>query len=647
MTRSGRLIIVLVSVAVTTMVCGEVIGYEWLNWDDPVAITRNTALTGDARWHWAVTTRLLEHAQPLSWLVWTGTASLAGVRPEAFHAINLVAHLAVTGLTTLLALRWFRAAAPASRGTASLDTWSALIAAAAAATLAGVHPLRMEVVAWVSAAPYAIASALALAALLIWDGRPASRSRIAAASAVYALSCAARPVALGLPVVWIALGWWQRRLWRDAVRDALPAMVVATLAGGAEWMARRPVQLDLPWSYRLDMALTAPFHYGWRLVWPGPSTALDVLPLDPGGDLPVMLAAAAGVVVVCVASWRLRHRLPSLLVVWVSYLALLAPASGLVASGMQARADRYAYAPALVMLVGVAGAMRTLATTRVRLAVVATCALASVTGAALAARATLRPWATSQALWAQAIAVDPSNDMAHYNLATVLATQGHAGEAATHYRTALALNPAHADARANLDRLEAATFEEEGNRLMAQGRDREAIERYAESVRRDPARRHAQGALGMGLASQGRIDDAVPHLREALRLGNTDSAVPAALGALLAEQGDLIGARRVLEDHLRRQPESVLLAHNLARVLATTPGLSADDRQRTVRLAARVVQATGGDDPRTLDTLAEALGAAGRIDESRATRIQAAVRARARGETELAAAIASRIRTQR
>ena len=647
MTGRARLVVVSVAVAVTAGVCGPVLGYDWLNWDDPVSITGNAALTGEGRWQWALTTRLLEHAQPLSWLVWVGTATIAGVRADVFHAINLIAHLVATALTTMLALRWFMQSPTPARGFAAPDERSALVAAGAVATLAGVHPLRMEVVAWVSAAPYALASALALAALLVWDGRPASWPRIAAASVLFALSCAARPIALGLPLVWIALGWWQQQPLRNAVRSAAPATLIAIVAGVAEWGARRPVQLDLPWSYRIEMALTAPFHYGWRLLAPGPSTALDVLPLEPQGHVVLILAAGVGLVGLTALSWRLRHRLPSLLVVWISTLVLLAPASGIVTSGLQARADRYAYLPALVMLIGLAGAVRAVALSPRRRAVALAVTGISLAAAGLSSRTTLQPWASSRSLWTHALTVDPSNDMAHYNLATVLAAEGRQDDAAVHYRTALTLNPAHADARANLDRLDAAALEAEGNRLMAAGRDIEAIDRYAEAVRRDPGRRHAQAARGMALAARGRGPEAIPHLREALRLGSTDPAVAAALGALLADAGDLIGARRVLEDHLRRQPEHVAVAHTLARVLASTPGLSSDDRQRTVRLAERVVEATGGDDPRTLDTLAAALEAAGRNRESRAVRTEAVARARARGETALAAVIASQMQPGR
>ena len=647
--RTTRLAAVLGPVALTAMLCGPVLQFAFLNWDDTVTVVNNAALTADGRWTWAWTTRLLEHVQPASWLVWVAVAAAGGLDAAHFHAVNLAAHLLVVALTAVLALRWTDQIHRASRAAHTRDRTEVVtaLAAATAAALAGVHPLRMEVVAWISAAPYAIATALALLALVVWDGRLASQGRIAASAMLYALSCAARPVAPGLPLVWLLLGWWHGRRFRDSLTAILPSLAIAIVAGTVEWMARRPVQLALPWSYRLEMALTAPWYYGWRLVRPGPSTALDILPLDPQGSLPVVVAAAAALVALTAVLWSLRRRLPAALVVWGAYLVLLAPASGLIASGLQARADRYAYVPALAVVFGVSGALRLVAVTPWRQTAVLLAATAAVGGAVVASQAALRPWASSRELWTHAIMVNSANDMAHYNLGATLAGEGRPSEAVVHYRAAVTLNPAHADARANLDRLEAATLEQEGNRLMDDGRERDALLRYAEAVRRDPARRHAQGALGMGLASQGRIDDAVPHLQEALRLGNTDSAVPAALGALLAEQGDLIGARQVLESQLRRHPESVALAQNLARVMAATPGLSPADRRRTVLIADRVVEATGGNDPRALDTLAEALRSAGQPDDARRVRARAALLARAQGQAALAGAIERRGTTPR
>ena len=78
-----------------------------------------------------------------------------------------------------------------------------------------------------------------------------------------------------------------------------------------------------------------------------------------------------------------------------------------------------------------------------------------------------------------------------YNLGTALAAAGRTEEAAARYREALVVQPQHAAAKANLDRLEAARFEREGNAAAAGGDFAVAAESYRPAVALDgqtPAR---------------------------------------------------------------------------------------------------------------------------------------------------------------
>src|SRR5205814_711975 len=88
-----------------------------------------------------------------------------------------------------------------------------------------------------------------------------------------------------------------------------------------------------------------------------------------------------------------------------------------------------------------------------------------LTASALTARNVLRPWSDSVALWTRVVALNPRHDVGLYNLGAALAEAGRDDEAAARYREVLALIPDHADAKANLNRLDAARFEREGNGL--------------------------------------------------------------------------------------------------------------------------------------------------------------------------------------
>jgi hypothetical protein len=98
--------------------------------------------------------------------------------------------------------------------------------------------------------------------------------------------------------------------------------------------------------------------YLWHTIAPVSLTPLDVLPADPVAHAGVAAAALLRLAGACLAAWVWCRRWPALAAAWAAYLALLAPAAGLVPSGLQATADRYTYLPGVVvaMAVAVAGA---------------------------------------------------------------------------------------------------------------------------------------------------------------------------------------------------------------------------------------------------------------------------------------------------
>ncbi len=367
-----------------------------------------------------------------------------------------------------------------------------------------------------------------------------------------------------------------------------------------------------------------------------------------------MLAAVLAVAGVSYVAWRRRHTWPAFFAAWVAYLALLAPAAGLVPSGLQATADRYAYIPGVVVAIAVVGAVVRWADVRNlparsgravpggRMRFVAVSLLILAVASAASARRALTPWSDSIALWTRVVALDPRHDVGLYNLGSALSAAGRREEAAGRYREVLALQPAHAPAKANLDRLDAARLEEEANNLAARGDFAAAVERYQQAIARDPGRTHSYAGRGMALASLGRSAESIPVLRRAIELGERDPTVANTLGVLLLQTGQSADARAVFEAALATHQSDVNLAHNLARLLVTGPSPTASDAVLAVNLATDVVKATGEGDPRALDTLAAALAATGRLQEARTTNERAAALALAKGDRELAVQITAR-----
>jgi tetratricopeptide (TPR) repeat protein len=651
---AGRLLALVVISVVVGATFAPARKFALLNWDDQYVILDNAALREPGVAGWAFTTTYMEHYQPLSWLVWAGVRGAGEPEPRVFHLTNIALHILVSLLVWLVARQLFAAAArPGQGGQAPSSNVTAGIAekaAVAAALLYAVHPLRVEVVAWVSAMPYALATALALASVLVWLQAGERSSSISwPAVGLFALSLLARPLAIGVPVVLVVIDRWRfGRTGRAAIVRAVPFALLALVAAGAEWRAREGGAAETPLLYRFESALSAPLVYLRHTAWPVDLTPLDVLPLEPLADPMRLGLAAIGLIGVTVAAWLYRRRGPGLLAAWIVYLALLAPAAGLVTSGLQSTADRYTYLPGIVLVVSVVSGARRWATRRsARSRVLGVSAVGLIVVFAVLSRDALTWWSDSRTLWTRVVALDPRNDVGHYNLAVTLAAAGDQDGAAERYRTVLTINPAHADARARLDRIDAARLEREANDLASRGRLAEAATRYQEALTRDPNRPHAHAARGMALATLGRSREAIPHLRQALRLGVDDVAIPNALAGLLMESGDVREARMVLEAALKVYPNDLNLAHNLARLLVTLPGLPQQDRMRAFRLAEAVAQATRGQDARALETLAASLAGIGRMSDAREFNARAAAVATAQGDRDLAVQITARGRAYR
>lgn len=639
----SRIVAVVVMAGTVAWTFLPAVWFTFLNWDDQAVVTQNTSLAGPGVVAWAFTTTYMEHYQPLGWLAWAAARSLFGLNAVAFHSLNVAAHVACVLLVWAAGRMAMAAAMPSMAA-----PWRER-AAVAAALLFGLHPLRVEVVAWISALPYALAVALLLASWLAY--RRATRTRASwpgAALLLYAASLAVRPVGLGFPAVLIIVDTllFKTRA-RASAATAWPFAVLATAAAVTEGIARSPGLNDTPWSYRLQSAAAAPFVYLWHTAWPVALTPLDVLPANPAASAGLLTLALAGLGAACAAAWWGRARYPALSAAWASYLALLVPAAGLIPSGLQVTADRYSYLPGVVVAVTVAGAGARWAERRGAARLFGVGVVVAASALMWTTRETLAPWSDSVSLWTHVIARDPANDVGLYNLGSALEADGRTEAAEERYREVLRVRPEHAEARANLNGLEAARFEREGNDRAGRGDLEGAVERYGEAIARDRQRTHSHAARGMALASLGRSAEAIPSLREAVSQGVDDPNVPSALGVLLVESGQAAEARTVLEGALAAHPNDVGVAHNLARLLVTTPGFTRADAATALQLAGTVVGATGGRDPRSLETLASALAANGRLVEARTANARAAALARDQGDHELAVQITARGRHYR
>lgn len=510
-----------------------ILGNGFVDYDDDEYLTANPwvqqGLTRESlRWAW---TTGHVYWQPLTWTSHIVDWELFGTAPAGHHAVSLAYHVANTVLVFLLL----------ERTTAA--TWrSALVAA-----LFGLHPLRVESVAWAAELKDVLSTFLWLLtthAWVSWTRRPGV-GRYLLVLLGLTLGLLAKPMLVTLPFTLLLLDYWplgRLRTLRDAwprVREKLPlvplvaALSVITIAvqGGGPTLG----SLDTyPLWVRAANAIVSYAEYLWMAIWPHD---LSILYVHPGAAIPPWKVAASLLVLIAVSvvSVATRRTWPWLLFGWLWYLGTLVPVIGLVQAGEQAMADRFTYVPLLGVFIAVAWALPPWP-------VLATAAATAVVACALVTRAQLPVWRDATTVFGHAVAIDPGNAIAHMNLAVALVERDQLGAASGHYEASVRLRPSY-----------------------------------------------AQLVLGFGNAAldAGRPDRAAAHYEAVARALPDNAAALNNLGRIAAQKGDTTGALAWFEAAARAEPRNTDALNNLGAVLVgvgrAEEGLASIDRALAVR----------------------------------------------------------------
>jgi Flp pilus assembly protein TadD len=596
------------------------LGAEFVNWDDEVSFLRNPDYRGLglAQLRFMLTTTLLGHWSPLTWLTWGLNYVVGGLDPWGYHLGNLLLHVATVALFCLVARRLLAAgfgASPAS---------SAIVAGAVAAALVfGLHPLRAESVAWVSGRRDVLCGFFYVLAVQAYLRGVAGGTRIARgwwglSLAAFAAALLSKAIAMTLPMTLLLVDVYPLRRrslgWRSLAREKLPYALLAVAAGVVAVFARQEggnITAYGQYGVGARAALTgySVWFYPWKLAWPTGLAPMYELPARVDPSEWRFLVPLVGAVTVTAALVALRTRWPAGLAAWAQSITVLAPISGVVHSGNQLAHDRYSYLSGLGFAV-LAGAALTWAIRRAReaparpwlgpLACTTAALLALALGAGAWAQTTI--WGNSETLWRRAVDLDPACSICESNLGRVIARPGRFEEAAAHVGRAIALRPDRPGPYENL-----------GVIMLTQGRYREAEAQFRRTVILRPDYGAYRNGLGAALASQGRDAEAEVELREAMRLSARLADAPINLGMLYQRQGRYQEAIPAFRRALALDPGQARLRTALARAL----------RRRAIQLvregqageAARLWQEArplAGDEPELLRDLGRALVEQGR-----------------------------------
>ena len=429
----------------------------FVNYDDPDYLTHNARVLQGLSWEnvkWAFgTDNSAANWHPLTWLSHMTDIQVFGLKPWGHHLINVVLMAADVAV-----LFWFLVAATG-------ELWQSTVVAA----IFAVHPLNVEPVAWAAERKQELSLLfmfLTLLAYVSYVKRP-KVARYLAVAMLYALALLSKVMTITLPFVLLLLDYWPLdRFHADELKEAagvakrainlaiekIPLFLLSAAAGWITMGIHRKegaLTATMPLAWRLKNVVYSYAVYLWKAVWP---TRLAVFYAHRENRLPLWQVAIAALLLLAISGLVWRHRASRPLTVgWLWYLGTAFPMIGLIQSGRQGMADRYADLPLIGIFIAVVWLAADGAKKRKLSPALAAATLAAILLPLIfLTHRQIAYWKDSETLFTHAVAVTTNNGLAENNLGAALMEEGHPAAAFPHFLAAVRYSPDLASAHYNL-----------------------------------------------------------------------------------------------------------------------------------------------------------------------------------------------------
>ena len=646
--RTRTIVIYLFLAAISLVVFGQTIRYDFVNFDDDLYVYNSPAIQAGLTAQGIALAFTSQHARnwhPLATLSHMLDCQLYGLKPGGHHATNVILHI----ITVLLLFRVLREMTGA--------VWKSAIVAA----LFAVHPLHVESVAWVSERKDVLSAMFFLLMLgaYVRYARGPSMTRYLLVAVLFAAGLMSKPMLVSVPAILLLLDYWPLRRFEQPSSTTGKTKVVNSgnqpctrqwlflekiplfvLAGGscvATFVLQKRATgaiPPLPFLWRVENAFVSYMIYVWKTLWP---THLAVFYPHPNNTLPiwVVILAMMLLLAITVSAIVFRNKRPYVFTGWSWYLVMLMPVIGLIQVGEQGHADRYTYLPHIglfLLAVWFAADVAAVRESRSRFAT----ATAAVIILALASAAFIQAsyWRNSETLWTHALDVTSDNDVAHNNLGYLRVDQGELDKAIAHFEAALEIRSRKLDPHYDVG--SAFVQMNLADALARKGQPDEALVHYEQAIRLQPNYANAYYNRGNVLFTKGRIDEAMADWEKTLQIQPNDADAHTCIGNAFLRQSSPKEAIAHYEKAMALAPGDPHSRNNIAWVLATSSDASIRDGVKAVELAQEAVQLSRGRDSKFIRTLAAAYAESSRFPEAIAAAQQAITIAAMQGNTGLA-----------
>lgn len=550
--------IALVAIAVALIIVYQPAMNGGLLWDDEAHVTPPELRSWHGLYRIWTDPRAAQQYYPLLHSVFWVEYQLWGEQVAAYHWVNLIEHLAATGLLLLILRRLKIPGAPL------------------AAAIFALHPVNVESVAWISEQKNTLSAVFYLSAMLAYLKFDDTRqgSHYFWAIALFILGLLTKTVIATLPAALLLMFWWQRGTlsWRRDVAPLVPWFVLGAAAGlGTAWVERTIIgasgdEFELTIVQRGLLAGRIICFYLGKLVWP--ANLIFFYPrweVDPAVWWQWLFSVAC--ILLTIGLWLIRKWSRAPLAGWLFFVGTLFPVLGFLNVFpfiFSFVADHFLYLASLGIIVPVsAGA--TLAIGRLaehpaqperqpqlrRLGIGA--CLAVVVVLAVLAQQQARTYADEVTLYRTTIEKNPDCWMAFNNLGAFLSKHGKQEAAIEVLRQAVRLRPSYGQAYNNL-----------GLAYMALNKPQEAVEFYTHAIELCPHSSEFHNNHGIALGNMGKADAAIEQFRVALDINPNFVKARVNLGSALAQKQQPLEALEQLKLVLEIDPDYALAHMNAA-----------------------------------------------------------------------------------
>src|SRR5262245_38494329 len=487
-------------VGLVLAVYGQVIRFEFTNYDDPEYIIENPhlALTLD-NIGWAMTTAYAGNWFPLAWISHMVDFRLFGLNSGMHHLTNVFLHALSAILLFAVLKRMTHAFWP-----------SAFVAGFFA-----LHPLRVESVAWVAERKDVLSTLFWI--LTIWfyaryTEKPGAL-RYSVVLCSFALGLMSKPMLVTVPLTLLLLDVWPLNrmnpgeVWRR-IAEKIPLIALSIVVSVVNFVVQQQAGSVMslgavPLSLRVENAVVSYAAYLWMLAWPTRLVPLYPLPMT----IPFSQTAIAAIVLLAISAFvSMKFRTHRYLAVgWLWYLVTLLPVIGLISFGAQARADRYTYIPLTGILIMVAWGVTDLIRTSPRLAPVVWISASTALAACVGLTAVqVSYWRDSITLFRHTLQVSPDNHLAYNNLGVALFRRGQLDEAIECFKKAMEI-PRYFD--------RADPYINMGSAMLFKDEPEQAVSYLARALEYAPKSARAHANMGLALDDLGQTSEALDHFR--------------------------------------------------------------------------------------------------------------------------------------